>query len=423
MALGVSILIREGLLVTQDASRNVLQGNLYVERGVIAEVGGPPRSADVEIDASGCVVIPGLINCYVRTADVLMGLCADLPEADFRRLSEDLAQRVTRRDLQLAAALGAAEMLLTGTTCVLDLGVWQDEVARALTQLHVRGFLAWEVRDSQGDLRAFRQYARKLQAWDGVVPMVGTRDVTLAREVADAARQLGTRWCLSLAQHRSEVYRFQRSHGSRPLEWLEKAGLLTGDLIALHCVWLTLNEIRTLAAHQVKVVHTPVLDQMVGAGGPIPLVEMLREGIPVGLGTGSPARCSSLDLFRHMQACAMIHKGHRWDPSVMKAQTVLDMSTRGAAHCLGLEGGTLEAGEPADLVVLDPGRRASPPLGPEDVISYLVHRADGSHVRDVVVAGEVVVEDGGLLTMDIHGLREDVRNLKAELGHEDPGHR
>jgi 5-methylthioadenosine/S-adenosylhomocysteine deaminase len=417
----VSLLLRNGLLVTQDDSRRVVQGNLYVENGRIVEVAGPDRSAELELDATGCVVLPGLMNGYVRVAHTLLGPLGDLPEGEFRRRTEELEERITRRDLQMAAALTAAEMLLSGTTCILDLFTWEDEVARALTQVRMRGFLAWEVKGSGKGARACEQYMRKLKAWDGVVPLVGAEDLSAAKEAKELAAKHGTKWCVPLSATRHEVYRFQRETGVRPVEWMERNRLLSDDLIALHCVWLTLNEVRALARGRVRVIHCPVLDQMSGAGGPVPIVEMLQEGLLVALGTGSPARCGTLDLFQHLRACAMLHKGHRWDSAVVPAQQILDMCTLTAAECVGLNGCRLEEGRMADFVVLDPGSRAAPPLRPEEVISYLVYLADGSHVRHVVVDGVPVVEDGRVKTVDVEGLREDVRSLRAELGYENPG--
>jgi 5-methylthioadenosine/S-adenosylhomocysteine deaminase len=422
MAQRVSILLKNGLLITQDETRRIFEGNLYVEGGRIVEVGGPERSADVEMDASGCLVMPGLINAYTRVAHTLLGLPSDLPEEEFSRRAEELEERVTRRDVQMAAALAAAEMLRSGTTCLLDVFTWEDEVARALTQVHMRGFLAWEVGSSDADVRACEYYLTKLQAWEGVVPLVAARDLRAGKAVGRLAVEHETRWCVPLCETRSEVYRFQKETGMRPVEWLDANQLLTEDLIALHCVWLTLNEIRSLARRRTGAIHCPVSDQMSGVGGPMPLVEMLREGVSVALGTGSPARCGTLDIFQHLRLCGMLHKSHRWDPTVVPAQQLLDLCTVGAAECLGLGGGRLQEGLVADLTVLDPGRRIRTPFKPEEVISYIAYLAVGSQVRHVVVGGTLVVDEGEVETLDVDVLREDVSRLRAELGHENPGH-
>lgn len=419
MARGVSILIKNGLLVTQDQSRRVLEGNLYVEGDKIVEVAGPDRSADSVIDASGCLVLPGLVNGYTRVAHTLLGPPKDLSPESAHRKMEALRERLTRRDVQMAAALAAAQMLQSGTTSFLDLFTWEDEVSRAVAHVGMRGFLAWDVGEAAEDLDACEQYLSRFKSRERIVPLVGTGNLSQAEAVRDLARKYGTRWCVPLSETRTAVYRFQRETGARPVEWLAKGQLLSADLIALHCIWLTLNEIRSLSRAEVKVIHCPASNQMTGAGGPMPLQEMLHEGLAVGIGTDSPFLCGTLDPFHHMRLCGSLHKGNRWDAAAVPAQLILDLFTVRSSECLGLDGGSLEEGRVADVVVLDPQRRISLPTGPEEIISYLVYVAEGAQVRHVVVSGTHVVEDAALRTVDIEVLREDVGRMRAELGHED----
>ncbi len=419
----MSILIKNGVLVTQDKSRRVVEGNIYAEEGTISEMGPGERPADTVVDANGCIVIPGLINCFTTSAHVLLGPPTDLPHEVVRRRMEALRDNLTRRDVQMATALACAEMLRSGTTCFLDTFPWQEEVARAVTQVGMRGFLSWLISCTDEAEHAAR-YVNRVKGWDRVTPMVGAAGLTdteVVETTASLAKENGIRWCLPVAESRSDVYGFQRERGERPGQWLEEKSLLSPDLIVLHGVWLTLNEIRALARHHVKVVHCPVSNQLKGVGGPAPVVELLGGGVEVGLGTDSSAVCGSLDLFDHMRACAALHKGQRWDPEVLPAGTIFDLATLGAAGVLGLDGGQLLPGKVADLVVLDPRTRGFPYPAHRDIISYLVHLAERSQVKDVVVAGELVVEDGHLSSMDVEPLRHEVTELREELYDEDHG--
>lgn len=419
----MSILVRNGLLVTQDESRRVIEGNLYAEDGRILEVAGPERSADLVLDAEGCIVLPGLINCFTRASDILLGPPRDTSvEVTLERM-ETLRRRLTRRDVQLAAALASAEMLLQGTTTFLDVCQWEEEVARAVTQVGGRGFLSWLVVDPE-DLNPCDKHLSHFRSWERIVPLIGPASmdsVELLEQVEALAKERGTKWCLSLSESRGDVYRFQRKMGVRPVEWLEKMGLLSPNLIALQGVWLTMNEIRSVARADVKVVHCPVSNQMKGMGGPMALLEMLEEGVTVGLGTDSPAVCGTTDLFRHMRACALLHKGQKWDATAVPAQLLLDLCTVKAAEVLGLDGGSLRKGNIADLTILSPRWRL-PHDASEEALSYMVHLAEGMHVRDVIVGGKLVVENGILKTLDVEGLREDIDTLRMELGHEESGH-
>ncbi len=413
----MSLLIKDGLLVTQDESRRVVHGDVYVEDGIIVEVGSVAESAETVVDATGCVVIPGLINGYTRAAHLLLGPPKDQPLELSHGDMTSLMESLTRRDVQMVSALACSEMLQSGTTCFLDVFPWQEEIARAVTQVGIRAFLAWLV-SSVEDEEAAAQFVDRVESWERVTPLLATmvlEKTDVIETTASLAVAKKSRWCLPLAETRSSVYAFQRETGERPLGWLESKALLSPDLLVLHAVWMTLNEIRTLAREGVGVIHCPVSNQLTGAGGPAPLVEMLREGVRVGLGTDSPAVCGNLNLFEHMRACAALHRGHRWDPMTVNTQAILDLVTVGAAGALGLDGGCLTPGRVADLVILDPQRSISRPLDPRDVISYLVYLAGRHEVRDVVVDGRVVVEKGTLRTLDVEPLRQEVTDLRKEL--------
>lgn len=416
MARNVSLLVQGGLLVTQDDGRRVVEGDLLLEGGRVEAVGGTQEGGDRVLDAAGCLVLPGLVNAYTRSVDVLLGPPRDLPPEALRERRRALQENLTRRDVELAAATAAAEMLLRGTTTFLDLAPAAEEVARAVTQTGGRGFLCWEV-SAPEDLKACARGQARVNGWERIAPLVGVgslEDPTLLEEVASFAEARSQRWCLPLARTRQEVYAFQRATGARPAAWLEERDLLSDRLIARHATWLTLNEIRSLARSHATVVHCPAADEMAGTGGALALPEMVAEGVALALGTGSPALVGSLDPFEHMRSCARLHKAQRWDASAAPASLVLDLATRGGAEVLGFDGGRLRPGAPADAVVLDPGGPRPPPR-PAEVLSHLVHLAEGGQVRDVIVDGRVVVEGGVLRGVDVAALREDVTALRREV--------
>lgn len=385
------------------------------------EVGETDRAADRSLDAAGCLVMPGLVDGYTRTAHLLLGPPRDVPWPDMERAMRDLEAGLTKRDLEVAAALATANMLASGTTCFLDLFRWEEEVGRAVTQAGIRALLAWAV-ESEEDLPQARRFLRRMRDRDRILPLVGLPGLTdpeLTTAVADLARTEETRWCLPLAERRSEVYRFQRVAGSRPVDWLEKAGLLSPQLLAFHCVWLTLNEIRALARGHVATIHCPGSNQMTGAGGPMALPEMLREGVVVGLGTDSPFLGGGFDLRGVMGACGPVHRGTRWDPAIVPARVLLDLGTRGGAEALGRGAGGLQAGATADFVVVEP--LTASPVTAHEGLSFLVYGGPALRVRDVVVNGELVVEGGVVLGFDVTDLRERVADLRRELGLASPG--
>ncbi len=177
-------------------------------------------------------------------------------------------------------------------------------------------------------------------------------------------------------------------------------------------MWLTVNEVRLLAKAGVTVAHCPASNMKLASGGYAPLPEMFREGVAVGLGTDSPLSNNALDLFGEMRLCALMHKAHRWDATVVPAQKALDMATIEAARVLGLEDrlGSLEVGKAADVIVIDLKAPNLTPTREDNVVSNLVYAGAGGNVRDVVVEGRVVMRDREILTAD----EAEVLSLAAE---------
>lgn len=402
-------IIRDGLLVTQDPSRRVLRGDLLIEDGRIAQVGGHAKGeAEETIDAHGGIVLPGLINTHTHVAMTLLrGAVDDLPLEAFMERTFALDAVRGPEDVRIGAELGCVEMLLSGTTSFVDLYYFEDEVARAVEATGVRGFLAWVVLDEAlttqkgsplKNCEAFIQSHRKRSR---VRPLVGLYGVyACSEETVLATRELGEHYRLPvhlhLAETRKEVYDHERKTGQRPVEWLERLGLFRAGDFAAHAVWLTLGEVRTLARAGVGIAHCPISNLKLASGGAAPIPEFLSEGAAVGLGTDGASTNNGLDLFAEMKTAALLHKSARWDAAALPAQQVLDMATVGGARVLGVEGelGSLEVGKQADVVVL---RADSPRLVPtteDNAVANLVYAAQGGDVRTVLVDGRIVVRDG-----------------------------
>ncbi|HII40026.1 MAG TPA: amidohydrolase family protein, partial [Thermoplasmata archaeon] len=144
----MSLLLQGGLVVTQDAGRRVLPADVLVEGDRIAAVGESLASADEIIDCRGCAVLPGLINAHQHVANTLLrGIADDVPLEEMLARSFPLDAKFTRRDVQLGALLGCVEMIRSGTTSFQDLFYWEDEVARAVRESGMRGFLSWVTLD------------------------------------------------------------------------------------------------------------------------------------------------------------------------------------------------------------------------------------------------------------------------------------
>jgi 5-methylthioadenosine/S-adenosylhomocysteine deaminase len=409
-----SLLLRGGLVVTQDAERHVISGDVLVEDGRIAAVGQVDQSADDVLDCTGCVVLPGFVNLHNHVANTLLrGVADDVPLEEMLPKAAAIDAKLTRRDVQVGALLGCVEMIRSGTTSFHDLFYWEDEVARAVRESGMRGFLSWVTLDEskttqQGSpLKNADAFVTKQKGDPLVTPSVGVQGVYAASEetftkAKELAERHDVRLHMHLAETRGEVEGHRQNTGLRPIAWLEKIGFLDSRLTAAHGVWTTINEVRTLARHRVSVAHCPVSNMKLASGGVAPVPEMLREGVVVGLGTDSPISNNSMDMFGDMKIASLLHKATRWDARVMPAQTVLDMATIEAARALRMDAeiGSVQVGKRADLAVVSMRGAHTTPFYAESVIGHLVYSARGSDVQATIVDGQVLMSDRIVRTVD-----------------------
>lgn len=410
----VSLLLRGGLIVTQDPQRRIFLGDILVEAGRIAAIGPVDVSAEEVLDCTGCAILPGLINAHHHVANTLFrGIADDVPLEEMLERTFALDAKLTRRDVQTGALLGCVEMIRSGTTSFFDLFYWEDEVARAVRESGMRGFLSWVTLDEAfttqrgSPLRNAEQFIVKHRGDALVTPSIGVQGVYVAsaetyaraREIAD---RLGVRMHTHLSETRGEVFNHEAKTGQRPVGWLEKIGFLGDRLTAAHCVWLTLDEVRILAKDRVKVAHCPVSNMKLASGGVAPVPEMLAEGVTVSLGTDSPVSNNGMDMFADMKVAALLHKATRWDARAVPAQAALDMATIEGAKALGVESdlGSIEVGKRADLIAVSLRGPHTTPFYPANVISHLVYSCRGSDVQATVVDGRILMADHVVRSVD-----------------------
>ena len=387
-------------LVTQDGARRVLERvSVRVEGDRIGEIAPDlaPRNDEVTIDCTDKILLPGLVNAHTHLGmTALRGISDDkeLHEWLDRILAEE--RRLTPEAITAASRLGAREAVRNGTTTIVDMYYRPDAVATALRAVGVRAIIGatflhghplsaegLDLPDDDGRIR----YALAPHS-------IYATDEILLRRVRGEAARTGRRIMIHLSETRKERAEWKAKTGLLPVEYLEKIGFLGPDVLAAHCVWLTKGELDILAKRGVKVAHCPQSNMKLAGGGVMPLREMRERGITVALGTDSAASNNALDMFREMHACALLHKHHYWDPTVVGAQEALDMATRNAAFALNIPDiCSVEVGKKADLIALDLSDPNLQPHSAERIVSHLAYAANGMNVSDVIVDGEILLRD------------------------------
>jgi 5-methylthioadenosine/S-adenosylhomocysteine deaminase len=423
----VDLRIAGGTVVTVDEDGRILREDVYVDGGRVAAIGGPARDARRTVDATGMLVMPGLINLHDHLRDLTPGIRLGEGlklDAMLRRFWE-LSKAAGPDEYRVGATLGTAKLLKSGVTSVVDhLYPFHQP---GLTEASVQGYSSTGIRwfMARGIMtRPYRPISessrRALGAIedlaDGLVPKerlfvapVSFRqaipsEYVQARRLAD---RLGLRVYTHVAETPAEVDMIRKEHGARPVELLHQIGFAAADAILVHCVYLSAGEIRMLAKSRATVVHCPT-NHMRLAKGVSPVPKLLEAGANVGMGIDQMD-----DLFVEMRQEILMQGLQHSNPGVVSPQTSLEMATVRGAVALGMgeELGRIEAGRRADLVCVD---LSAPHLHPVlDPVWTLVHRAHGHDVAHVVVDGQVIVENGKLTMIDEDALVEEARSVAS----------
>ena len=424
----------------------MLDADVLVEGGRIRTVGRldgrtAGRSKPTTIDCTGLVILPGLVQAHIHLCQTLFrGLADDLS------LENWLAKRIwpleashTEASIHASAMLGAAELLLGGTTAILDMETVRHTGAafEALESIGLRATAGKCLMDAPSNPASLREPADQALTesadlcarWHGAAGgrlrycfaprFAPSCTGPLLRAVSDLAEKAGAVIHTHAAETPLELDTVKRETGHDEIAYLDSVGISGPRAALAHCVWVDKDGIAWLARQQTNVVHCPSSNLKLGSGlAPIP--EMLAAGCRVAIGADGAPCNNRLDGFAEMRLAALIQKP-RLGPEVMPAAQVLELATLGGARALGLQAdiGSIEVGKCADIIALD---LAGPHAQPEDadLVSRIVYSARAADVRHVIVDGRVVVRDGELKTADVGEIRatanKEARRLRRAAG-------
>ncbi len=360
------------------------------------------------------LIMPGLVNTHTHAAMACFrGLADDLPLMTW--LTEYIfpaEAKLTREIVYHSTLLSLAEMIKSGTTSSCDMYLFAKEVAAAAKTSGMRAWIGEVLYDfpspNYGELGNGFSYVEEMFAQYQGDPLITitvdphavyTCSPALLQRLHQLAAQHDVLYVIHLSETKDEVAGCLKQHGARPVDHLDRLGLLDSRVVADHCVELTGAEIDLLARRGVRVAHCPESNLKL-ASGIAPVPELLAAGVIVGLGTDGAASNNDVDMFGEMDTAAKIHKVQRLDPTVMPAEAVMHMATRGGARVLDAENmiGSVEVGKKADLIVLDLDQPHLTPL--YHLPSHLVYAARGGDVIHSIINGQVVMQDRRLLTLD-----------------------
>jgi 5-methylthioadenosine/S-adenosylhomocysteine deaminase len=434
---GADLVIQGGMLISMvEGEAPLPRANVLIKGDRIAGIDTAgkidPREQEAPvIDARGGLIMPGLVNAHGHTAMTLFrGLADDLPLKQwlFEKIFPAEAKHLTPETVYWGALLGSMEMIASGTTTISDGYFYQDATVRAFHEAGLRSltaqgiidFPAPGVPDPKDNLKVGRDFIEQWRHFSTLITpglfchSPSTCSETTLREAMDLCQHFSLPLQIHLSETQEEVHVLARRTGLKPCLYLDRLGLLTERLVAVHAVHLDDEEIALLARRKVKIVHAPESNMKLSSGA-ARVSDMLKAGLTLGIGTDGCASNNDLDLFQEMDTAAKLDKVYTLNPVNMDARTVLKMATSGGAKILGLEKdiGTIEVGKKADIIVVDLN---SPHLTPfYNPYSVLVYSASGSDVKDVIVDGKVLMKNRKLLTLDPDLIMNRVREISRNI--------
>ena len=425
----MNTLISNVTIVTMNEKMEVLFGAyLGVEEGKISYIGksAPEEKPQTIIDGTGMVLIPGLINCHTQLATtVLRSYLDDLSNTE--ALEEQLKKeaKMDKRSAKAAALMGIAECLRFGVTSVSDLYYYPDATAEAIAESGIKGNVAlsayrfideneefdfdideqcrelvhvtekWHNHDNgriKIDAGIHAEYTSNYKLWEGLVGFA-------------AEKNLGFQ--LHLAETKNETDSCLDRTGLGPAELLNCHGIFNLPVTAVGCACLSETEQKLLGKKKATAVACPLTAAK--KGQPVtPVLNSVRAGMNVALGTGGALDAGNLDLFEVTRGLAMATRSTSENASALPASAALMMATSCGARAQARENecGMIKVGMDADLCLVD---FSAPHLIPcHNVTNGLVFSAKGGDVAMTMVRGNILYQNGTFPTIDLKSAVEEL---------------
>lgn len=436
----MSILIKNGTILTQNPSRDILRADVLIQEDKISEVSkGIKEKVEFVIDATNKIVLPGLINTHTHSPMTLFrGYGEGLPlekwlekkiwpaekKINVTEIRSHLSKsgRCKQRaikpnfemkedDVSLGTMVGAAEMICSGTTTFNDMYLVTEKMIDAIKEIGIRAVLS----DAIFDALPGRSLKSELSRIKKSLELCNSKGGTLVRgalschslytctgegltKVKELSKKEKVLFNIHISETRKELFDCLNTHKKRPFEYADSLGLLDSDSILAHAGWVSKREIVLAGKKGANISHCPISNLKLATGGIAPIIEFDQAGANVTLGTDGAASNNSLNMLETMKMTALLQKHKYWDANILSPQRVLDYATINGAKALGINAGSIQKGKLADIILLD--ARAFNLLPHHDIISNIIYSSNPSNLTEVIINGKILLKERKLLNFE-----------------------
>lgn len=404
----MNILIKNATLISMSESREKIEENIdiQIEENKITKIGKKLETSNIDktIDATGKVVMPGLINTH-----------SHVPMSIFRETVDGFAlqdwltkkiwpmeDKLTREDIYNASKLSFMEMIETGTTTINDMYFMTEDIIKAAIETGVRlqtTRTLMGINEEEG-VQRIQELNELLEKYNGKSNLITfnvgihglyTTNRQYVEKCIQFAKEKGLLVHMHFCENSKEVEDIKNIYNESPIDVLEKEFIGTKTILA-HCVKLSKEDIKRLSNLNVSISHCPVSNLKLGCGVSN-IAEMVENGINVSIGTDGQGSGSNLDLFESMKYTALLQKGIKEDAVCLPAYEVLKMGTINGAKALGLQDkiGSIEEGKIADIIIINLDNIVTNPIN--DLCADIVYNVKGSNVETTIINGKILMEN------------------------------
>ena len=403
----MKILIKNATLISMNEEREKIEKNVDIEitDNKITKIAKNIESDSEEkvIDATGIIVMPGLINTH---SHVPMSIFRET--LDGYNLQDWLEKKIwpmedklTESDIYYGSKLSFIEMIKTGCTTINDMYFMTDDIINAAIDTGIRlqttrTLMNMNEEDGIQRLKELDELLEKyrnkneLITFNAGIHGLYTTNLQYVEKCIEFAKEKELLVHMHFCENKKEVEDIKNIYKENPIDILEKEFIGVKSILA-HCVKLSKEDIKRLSKLNISVSHCPVSNLKLGCGI-ANINEMIENNINVSLGTDGQGSGSNLDLFETMKFTALLQKGIQENAVSMPAYEVLKMATINGAKALNLEDkiGSLQEGKIADIIILNLNDVVTNPVN--DIVSDIVYNAKGTNVETTIINGNILME-------------------------------
>ena len=403
----MKILIKNATLISMNEEREKIEKNVDIEitDNKITKIAKNIESDSEEkvIDATGKIVMPGLINTH---SHVPMSIFRET--LDGYNLQDWLEKKIwpmedklTESDIYYGSKLSFIEMIKTGCTTINDMYFMTDDIINAAIDTGIRlqttrTLMNMNEEDGIQRLKELDELLEKyrnkneLITFNAGIHGLYTTNLQYVEKCIEFAKEKELLVHMHFCENKKEVEDIKNIYKENPIDILEKEFIGVKSILA-HCVKLSKEDIKRLSKLNISVSHCPISNLKLGCGI-ANINEMIENNINVSLGTDGQGSGSNLDLFETMKFTALLQKGIQENAVSMPAYEVLKMATINGAKALNLEDkiGSLQEGKIADIIILNLNDVVTSPVN--DIVSDIVYNAKGTNVETTIINGNILME-------------------------------